>query len=262
MYTILSNWKFWAIFIVVIIIIVIIIIFWLTRTRSQPKKSKKSKKHKKVVIESSLSSSSSCEEETINFSPPKKKVHERKYRYQPPVNRVKSSVDAVPRISDYEMLENLDDVDMTPKLPDHIQSDIIEKPRKQSKGEAECKRVLEKIYGIPFKVQVRPSWLINYTGYRLELDLYNEEYGIACEYNGEQHYKYVPKFHKNNIQEFEKQVRRDNIKIDLCDLHNVYLITVPYNVKIEKIEAYIKYYLPEAVAARQARKDQLEMIED
>ena len=39
---------------------------------------------------------------------------------------------------------------------------------KNSKGEIECKRVMEKIFGIPF-IKIRPKWLLNEdTGKNLE----------------------------------------------------------------------------------------------
>ena len=43
---------------------------------------------------------------------------------------------------------------------------------------------------------------------------------------------------------------REQLKVDLCDLNGIYLISVPYNVPIEQIEDYIIYYLPENVQQR------------
>src|SRR5690348_6310742 len=80
-----------------------------------------------------------------------------------------------------------------------------------SKGEKECRRVLEEIYGKSF-TKVRPKWLKNpETGRNLELDCYNEELKIAVEYNGEQHYKW-PNFTKQSQEDFIQQVRRDKYK--------------------------------------------------
>jgi len=122
-----------------------------------------------------------------------------------------------------------------------------------SKGEDICRRVMEEIYGVPFK-KARPDFLKNpETGYNLELDCYNEELGLAVEYNGEQHYRYPNRFNKD-FSEFIKQVRRDQFKVEMCDLNGVYLITVPYNVPHDKIRDYILYYLPENVAARLAQQ--------
>jgi len=65
---------------------------------------------------------------------------------------------------------------------------------KRSKGEREYKRVLEEYDGKRFECY-RPYWL-NYNGNNLELDLFNPEFGLACEYHGRQHYEYPSRFIK------------------------------------------------------------------
>src|SRR5579884_2904756 len=66
-----------------------------------------------------------------------------------------------------------------------------------SKGEEECRIVLEKIFkGYKFG-PIRPDFLKNVTGYNLELDCYCEELKLAVEFQGKQHYEYVQFFHKN-----------------------------------------------------------------
>lgn len=112
--------------------------------------------------------------------------------------------------------------------------------KKESKGEAECRRVLQKIFGRPFLSQ-RPDFLRNpVTGgeFNLELDCYNPELKLAVEYNGIQHYKYVPYFHKNH-EHFMNQKYRDDMKRRMCKDNGVILIEVPYTVKIPDIEQYI-----------------------
>lgn len=121
-----------------------------------------------------------------------------------------------------------------------------------SAAEEECRRIFEKIYNAPFPRR-RPSWLVNnLTGRRMELDGYCEMHNIAFEYNGEQHYKSDHPFNRSH-QAFLDQVHRDNLKVELCDIRGVYLLTIPYNVPYNKLEKYIRYYLPEAVAAREVR---------
>lgn len=143
-------------------------------------------------------------------------------------------------------------VDTTPALPEGFQSRIapIVKPRQyESRGERQCRLVMELMYGQQFP-KVRPQFLRNpETGRLLELDCYNESLGLAVEYNGVQHYVW-PNYTNQSYQDFIKQCRRDQLKVDLCDLNNVYLITVPYNVSVEQIEDYIIYYLPENVQQR------------
>lgn len=118
-----------------------------------------------------------------------------------------------------------------------------------SKGEQICCNVMSKIYGKPF-VSMRPNWLKNpETKRNLELDCYNEELKIAVEYNGIQHYQW-PNFTNQSKEEFNNQVRRDELKLKLCDYYGIYLISVPYTVKPENIEAYIFERLPENIVKK------------
>lgn len=86
--------------------------------------------------------------------------------------------------------------------------------------------------------KIRPVWLKSKSGYRLELDMYNKELGLAVEYNGIQHYKYLDYFHKTE-EEFEKRLDDDKIKIQKCEEHNIKLIVIPYTVTCDKICKYI-----------------------
>jgi hypothetical protein len=114
----------------------------------------------------------------------------------------------------------------------------------ESKGERECRRVLETYFGKPFP-NVRPAWLTNpKTGKRLEIDCLNESIGIGIEYDGIQHYKNVTLF-GNNI---ENQRELDLLKEKLCYLRGIILIRVPCCVKIEDIERYIKMRIPNTIS--------------
>lgn len=115
-------------------------------------------------------------------------------------------------------------------------------PPKESKGEVECKRVLEKIF-FPKKFdKARPDFLRNpVTGgnFNLELDCYNKDLKLAVEYNGKQHYEYIPYFHRNK-DAFTNQKYRDDMKRRMCKDERIILIEVPYSVEIEKIESFLK----------------------
>lgn len=89
-------------------------------------------------------------------------------------------------------------------------------------------------------VKVRPDFLkYPKTNRNLELDFYCEELKVAVEYNGRQHYEYIPFFHKNDINNFDRQKRRDIFKRLACEKHGITLINVPYTIKNEDIYNYI-----------------------
>jgi hypothetical protein len=116
----------------------------------------------------------------------------------------------------------------------------------ESKGEVECRRVMQKLFDKPF-YKTRPRFLNNPVTFgtnNLELDCYNEELKIAVEYDGAQHYKYIPYFHKT-YEAFLNQRYRDYMKEQMCKENNIRLIRVPYTVKIDKIEGYITKKLEE-----------------
>jgi hypothetical protein len=113
-------------------------------------------------------------------------------------------------------------------------------PPKESKGELECRKVLQELFKKPFGKD-RPNFLNNpVTGgnFNLELDCYCPELRLAVEYNGVQHYKYIPYFHKNQ-EAFTNQKYRDYMKRTMCKDNNVSLIEVPYTVKVPDIKNYL-----------------------
>ena len=113
-------------------------------------------------------------------------------------------------------------------------------PPKESRGEAECRRVLHKHLKKPFP-NCRPDFLRNpVTGgrFNLELDCYNDLLKLAVEYNGAQHYKYIPYFHKNK-EAFINQKYRDDMKRRICIENKINLIEVPNTIPVEKIESYL-----------------------
>ena len=108
-----------------------------------------------------------------------------------------------------------------------------------SKGEAECKRCMESITGRPFE-KSRPDFMFNpVTKENLELDLFNYDLKIAVEYNGKQHYVYNKFMHNNSKEKFHAQQYRDRIKKDACKKLGIFLIEVPYTVKIEDIHNFL-----------------------
>jgi hypothetical protein len=101
------------------------------------------------------------------------------------------------------------------------------------KMESFAKEIIEEIFDEIF-VKMRPKWLEG-----LELDIYNEKLKIAFEYNGIQHYEYVPYFHRQESK-FIKQQENDKKKIKLCKENNIKLIIIPYD-KVTEIN--LKEYI-------------------
>lgn len=72
--------------------------------------------------------------------------------------------------------------------------------------------------------QYSPKWL---NGKRFDIAI--PELKIAIEYNGKQHYEYIPYFHIGGIIDFEKQLKRDNEKRNECLMNNYILKELKYN---------------------------------
>ena len=132
------------------------------------------------------------------------------------------------------------------------------KPPQESKGEIECRRVLEDIFNRPFP-KIRPNFLRNPVTSdgdnfnNLELDCYNDELKLAVEYNGIQHYRYTPYFHKSK-DAFQNQKYRDHIKRELCKKNNIFLIEVPNTVKVPDIRTFLISKLSSAGYIKNGRK--------
>lgn len=120
-------------------------------------------------------------------------------------------------------------------------SEISHKNGKESAGEIRTRRYLENKFKKPFN-KIRPDFMVNQvTGskYNLEFDCYNEEMKLAVEYNGAQHYNYIPFFHKNK-EAFYNQKYRDELKRIKCKELGITLIEIPYTE-----EKRLEYFLDE-----------------
>ena len=89
-------------------------------------------------------------------------------------------------------------------------------------------------------------------------EINNKKYAI--EYNGEQHYKYIPFFHGNDINNFYKRQERDKRKAQYCKDNDIELIIIPYIFSHEEIRRYINKLFsssttsPLDVASSEAKK--------
>lgn len=66
----------------------------------------------------------------------------------------------------------------------------------------------------------------------LPFDFYLEDYNIAIEYQGGQHYKPVERF--GGEEKFKLQQKHDNIKREYCKNNNIRLLEIPYYANVEK----------------------------
>jgi hypothetical protein len=122
---------------------------------------------------------------------------------------------------------------------DQIISSSNSQEPKESKGERASRSAAERIFGKTF-TKIRPDFLRNVvTNHNLEIDVYNEELKLGIEYSGKQHYEFVPYFHKN-YEAFLNQKYRDEMKKTKCKENGIQLIEIPYTVKIEDIESFIR----------------------
>lgn len=85
--------------------------------------------------------------------------------------------------------------------------------------------------------RIRPEWLNG-----LELDGYNQELKLAFEYQGIQHFKHVPHFHREAGQ-FESQLARDSKKREYCTRMEIKLLEISYKIKSDNIRAAVRQML-------------------
>jgi len=107
------------------------------------------------------------------------------------------------------------------------------------KHEEMCRNILEKIFNKPFK-SCRPKFLKNpVTGQNLEIDCFNEQLRIGLEYDGVQHSKYTPHFHRSGKAEFLYQLKKDQFKDMVCKREGITLIRIPHFVHHTDLERFI-----------------------
>ncbi|MBF6986497.1 hypothetical protein [Cupriavidus sp. IK-TO18] len=107
-----------------------------------------------------------------------------------------------------------------------------------------CRHIFAHLFSAPFPT-VRPKWLLGEQGHSLELDGYCEQYKIAFEYHGAQHYVPVKQFKLDAARLAEVQAR-DAWKRDACRRHGLTLIEIPYTVAHAELESFIRESLVQA----------------
>lgn len=121
-----------------------------------------------------------------------------------------------------------------------------------NKVEGICKYCLDAYFGVSFN-KIRPKWLLNKTGYPLELDCFNGDIqlyrktpnrgvtiwkGLALEYQGPTHYQWKNYINQTK-EEFLAARERDKLKKKICNDKKVVLVEIPYTVKNADIAMYL-----------------------
>ena len=106
-----------------------------------------------------------------------------------------------------------------------------------------CRKYIEKQTNFKFP-KCKPLFLKG-----LELDGFCKGLSLAFEYNGKQHYKFTPYFHKTQ-QDFINQQTRDILKKQLCKKNNISLIEIPYTISNKNINNFIKNKIEEIKCIR------------
>ena len=101
----------------------------------------------------------------------------------------------------------------------------FEEDRKFNFKEEVTRLIFEKTFGQKFP-RIRPEWLINEDGHRMEIDGCNLELSIGFEYNGRQHYQ--EGHFGMDSEKLKKRIRDDECKERLCKEHGVDLMIVKY----------------------------------
>ena len=75
---------------------------------------------------------------------------------------------------------------------------------------------------------------------RLSLDFYMPHHGLAFEFQGSQHDKYIQHFHGDKSG-FENQKRRDSLKREWCELNDIVLIEIRSNtISAQELQEVIR----------------------
>lgn len=99
-----------------------------------------------------------------------------------------------------------------------------------------CREYLQLLTGYSWP-KLRPSWLKNVRGNKMELDGYCKELSIAFEHHGKQHYHQVDLFHQT--QSLGQRKSDDATRRSLCRKHDVRLIEIPFTVPSDQLSKWL-----------------------
>lgn len=111
----------------------------------------------------------------------------------------------------------------------------------QSYGEKKFREVIENLTGHKFP-KVRPSWLLNEFGNRMEIDGFCADLKVGFEYQGRQHLEFIPYWHKRP-EKYEKQCECDKLKNEILNTLGIKMLYPTYKLKPIEFEDFIKIHL-------------------
>lgn len=95
--------------------------------------------------------------------------------------------------------------------------------------------------GYTIRENIRPEWMVDETGQRLELDFFIKELNVAIEVQGAQHFVYTPHFHED-AQGFHEQLKRDRNKNVACEKRGIALYEIIDNISLDETIESIRFW--------------------
>lgn len=111
----------------------------------------------------------------------------------------------------------------------------------QSKSEYVAKQILDLFLGKYRKIDnFRPKWLGE-----LELDRFYPDLKIAVEFQGNQHYRYIPDMHRDE-ESFAKRLQFDTLKRQLCEKQGIkiYYLNI-FDLNEDRVRSFIRQIVKE-----------------
>lgn len=133
------------------------------------------------------------------------------------------------------------------------------------RGERQTRVAFEHIFCAKFP-RIKPDWLLNSRGRKMELDGYNSKLGIAFEHQGEQHFE--DNYFNLSKGSLGQRRQDDAVKRRLCKRQGVALLSVPEissRLKIDDLESFIRRWANRNLAhvkVNPAKVDYLEAYKD
>lgn len=102
-----------------------------------------------------------------------------------------------------------------------------------SRSEDRVRQIFEELYGDKFPTE-HPEWLSG-----LELDGYNEKYGVGFEFQGPQHTKFSSKYDLS-YRDYVQRVVDDKYKVAMAEDIGRCLVTIDYILPARDLHRYIR----------------------